>query len=142
MRSATEAVSQSGAAGAAHRLTEAIASFSDWLGRFGEVSYDHQSYFAGPIGRRAKALYYRHPKLGKAAVAPMIASEALLPSAHRLFWKKQRFPIADAHYAMGFASLARDVPNSAHYDRAWPRSTRTLPQREAHRLCATRAAWR
>ena len=30
-----------------------------------------------------------------------------MPSARRLFWKPQRFPIADAHYAMGFAFLSR-----------------------------------
>ena len=46
-------------------------------------------------------------KLGTIAVAPMILCEALLPSARRLFWHPQRFPIADAHYAMGFALLSR-----------------------------------
>ena len=53
----------------------AVDRFVGWLSRNGETSYDHQSYFAGPIGRRAKALYYRRPLLGIAAVAPMIASE-------------------------------------------------------------------
>jgi len=118
MRSATEAIAKRGAWEEDHRLVEAIALFTKWLDRFGEVSYDHQSYFAGPIGRRAKALYYSHPTLGKIAVAPMIASEALFPSARRLFWKRQRFPIADAHYAMAFASLAHRVPGSSYYDRA------------------------
>ena len=118
MRSATEAIAKRGACEEDHRLVEAIALFTKWLDRFGEVSYDHQSYFAGPIGRRAKALYYSHPTLGKIAVAPMIASEALFPSARRLFWKRQRFPIADAHYAMAFASLAHRVPGSSYYDRA------------------------
>jgi hypothetical protein len=32
--------------------------------------------------------------------------EAFVPSARRLFFKPQRFPIADAHYAMAFAFLA------------------------------------
>ena len=35
----------------------------------------------------------------------MIFCEALLPSARRLFHYPLRFPIADAHYAMGFAFL-------------------------------------
>jgi hypothetical protein len=96
----------------------AVDRFVGWLSRNGETSHDHQSYFAGPIGRRAKALYYRRPLLGIAAVAPMIASEALVPSARRLFWKAQRFPIADAHYAMGFAFLARAAERPAHYERA------------------------
>ena len=37
----------------------------------------------------------------------MIFCEAFLPSARKFFWKPQRFPIADAHYAMGFAFLSR-----------------------------------
>src|SRR4051812_3120176 len=45
-------------------LRTSIAGFTDWLARYGETSWDHQSYFAGPIGGRAKALYYRSPKLG------------------------------------------------------------------------------
>src|SRR3954451_16560288 len=86
-------------------VSEALIKFPAWLDRYGETSWDHQSYFAGPIGGRAKALYYRSPKIGLLAVAPMIFSEAVVPSARRLFHKRVRFPIADAHYAMGFAFL-------------------------------------
>jgi hypothetical protein len=100
------------------RVADALASFVRWLDEFGELSFDHQSFFAGPIGGRAKALYYRHRLLGTAAVAPMIACEALLPSARRLFWRPQRFPIADAHYAMGFAALALRTQSDAHRRRA------------------------
>ncbi len=105
-------------ADAGPRLTGTIDRFTAWLDRFGETSYDHQSYFAGPIGGRAKALYYSHPKVGMLAVAPMIFSEAFVPSARQLFWRKQRFPIADAHYAMGFAMLSRAAGSEAHYHRA------------------------
>src|SRR5574338_1022870 len=100
------------------RIDAALERFVAWLDRFGETSFDHQSYFAGPIGGRAKALYYRRPRLGQLAVAPMIASEAFLPAARRLFWRKQRFPIADAHYAMGFALLFELTGDNAHYARA------------------------
>lgn len=96
----------------------AINRFIDWLSSFGTSSYDHQSYFAGPIGGRAKALYYRRRWLGTLAVAPMILSEAFLPAARRLFGGKLRFPIADAHYAMGFARLAAVTNEARHYDRA------------------------
>jgi hypothetical protein len=96
----------------------ALDRFVSWLDGFGETSFDHQSYFAGPIGGRAKALYYRRPLLGTLAVAPMIASEALLPAGRRLFWKPQRFPIADAHYAMGFAALAQRSGSDALRKRA------------------------
>lgn len=118
--SATEAPAVPDAIGAASevRVHQALERFTAWLDRFGETSYDHQSYFAGPIGGGAKALYYRRPKLGTLAVAPMILSEALFPAGRQLFWKKQRFPIADAHYAMGFALLAQATGQRAHRQRA------------------------
>jgi hypothetical protein len=99
-------------------MDDALSRLSEWLERFGETSFDHQSYFAGPLGGTAKALYYRHGKVGAIAVAPMIVSEAFVPAARQLFWKKQRFPIADAHYAMGFALLAQCSGSSLAHDRA------------------------
>ena len=89
----------------ANRVSAVLSDFTEWLDAYGETSWDHQSFFAGPIGGRAKSLYYRNRLLGTAAVAPMIFFEAALPSARRLFHRPVRFPIADAHYAMGFAFL-------------------------------------
>ncbi len=100
------------------RLPAAIDRFVDWLESYGSTSYDHQSYFSGPLGGRAKSLYYRHRALGTLAVAPMILSEAFLPSARRLFGSKLRFPIADAHYAMGFARLAMVTGETRYHDKA------------------------
>jgi hypothetical protein len=99
-------------------ISKSLDRFCDWLEAYGEVSYDHQSYYAGDYGRWAKALYYRKPLLGTLAVSPMVFSEAFLPSARKLFWKPQRFPIADAHYAMGFAFLATVTGKDAHYRKA------------------------
>jgi len=99
-------------------LPSSLSRFVTWLDRYGETSYDHQSFFAGPVGRAAKRLYYRRPAMGTAAVAPMIVCEAFFPSARRLFWKAQRFPIADAHYASGFAFLAEAQGSETHYHRA------------------------
>src|SRR5688572_404591 len=92
----------------------ALARFVGWLERYGESSWDHQSFFAGPIGRRAKALYYRHPRVGTLAVAPMIFCEAFMPEARRLFHERIRFPIADAHYAMGFCFLYNATGDSRY----------------------------
>jgi hypothetical protein len=96
----------------------AIERFIGWLDRYGETSDDHQSFFASKLARGAKALYYRRPLLGTLAVAPMVFCEAFLPEARRLFWKSQRFPIADAHYAMGFALLARIYATDEYHHRA------------------------
>ncbi len=95
-----------------------LEQFTDWLDKYGETSWDHQSYFSGPFGGRAKALYYKQPLLGIFAVAPMIFSEAFVPAARRLFWKRQRLPIADAHYAMGFAYLFSMTERSEYYEKA------------------------
>jgi hypothetical protein len=96
----------------------ALASFARWLETYGELSLDHQTFFAGAIGGRAKALYYRHKLLGTATVAPLIFFEAFLPGARRLFHHPTRFPIADAHYAMGFAFLYEASSNPAYLDKA------------------------
>jgi hypothetical protein len=100
------------------RVSDVLAKFSKWLDVYGETSRDHQSFFAGPVGGRAKSLYYRHRIVGTAAVAPMILFEAFLPSARRLFHHPIRFPIADAHYAMAFTFLFEATGNSANLDKA------------------------
>jgi len=99
-------------------VTDALKRFCAWLQGYGETSDDHQSFFAGPIGGRAKALYYRKPLLGTLAVSPMIFFEAFLPSARAMFWEPRRFPIADAHYAMGFAFLHQTFGRKEDYNKA------------------------
>ncbi len=100
------------------RVSKTLENFTTWLDRFGETSWDHQSFFAGPVGRLAKSLYYNNRLFGTGAVAPMIFSEAFLPSGRRLFHQRTRFPIADAHFAMGFAFLYEANGDPKHLDRA------------------------
>ena len=101
-----------------NEIGRVLARFTEWLGAYGETSWDHQSFFAGPVGRRAKSLYYTNRFVGTAAVAPIIFCEAFLPSTRRLFHHPIRFPIADAHYAMGFAFLYEATGNSLHLEKA------------------------
>jgi len=100
------------------KALKAVLRFIEWLDRYGEVSYDFQSFYASHLGRIAKGLYYRKPLLGSLAVSPMIFCEAFVPSARRLFWMPQRFPIADAHYAMGFCFLAQGLEQEQYHCRA------------------------
>lgn len=100
------------------KLRAALERFARWHESFGETSYDHQSFYAGPIGRRAKELYYRRPRIGILAVSPMVFFEAFLPSARRLFGRPMRLPIADAHYAMGYALMSRMTGEAAPYAKA------------------------
>src|SRR5690242_17141335 len=99
-------------------ILQTVSRFIGWLDRYGEVSHDFQTFYASRLGQSAKALYYSKPKLGTLAVAPIIFCEAFIPSARRLFWKPQRFPIADAHYAMGFIFLSRMLEDRQYYTRA------------------------
>jgi hypothetical protein len=100
------------------RVRKAVLRFTKWLDHYGETSYDFQSFYASDWARRAKALYYRRPALGILAVSPMVFSEAFVPSSRSLFWKRQRFAIADAHFAMGFAFLAKLSKDDRYYTKA------------------------
>jgi len=102
----------------ADKVLEVLKKFVHWLENYGEVSWDHQSFFAGTVGGHAKSLYYRSKLVGTAVVAPMIFCEAFLPSARRLFHHPIRLPIADAHYAMGFAFLYENTRDVAQLNRA------------------------
>jgi hypothetical protein len=89
------------------RAREVVGGFIRWLDEFGETSQDQYDFWATRWGRRTKALYYRRPAVGSAAVAPFVFLEAFAPSTRALVRARSRFPIADAHYALGFLALAR-----------------------------------
>ena len=88
-----------------HRVRDALLAFRRLARPLRRALVRPPELFRRPVGGGAKALYYRRPMMGLVAVAPMILSEALLPSAHVCSGSQQRFAIADAHYAMGFAML-------------------------------------
>ena len=100
------------------RVRSSLAAFDGWLDRYGESSYDFQTFYAGTLGQWAKGFYYKHKKLGMLAVAPIIFCEAFIPAARRFFFIRQRFPIADAHFAMGYARLFRATGDRRYHERA------------------------
>jgi hypothetical protein len=102
----------------AEKVAATLKRFAGWLERYGEVSWDHQSYYAGAYGRWAKGLYYKNKLLGTAAVSPMVFSEAFFPAARRLFHHPIRLPIADAHYATGFEFLYEATGEAVYSERA------------------------
>src|ERR1700722_9199207 len=102
----------------AENVQASVLRFVRWLDGYGETSHDHQSFFASRLGRAATALYYRQKVLGTLAVSPMIFCEAFMPSTRALVYKRTRLPIADAHYAMGFAFLSQVLGDEQHYPRA------------------------
>lgn len=78
-----------------------------WLEANGPTSWDPYDFWASSLGQRLKASYYRHHRAGLALVAPLVLLDALAPRTRAAFGERRRFPIADAHYAMGFCSLAQ-----------------------------------
>src|SRR4051794_24495089 len=100
------------------QLETVVSNFAQWLVRYGETSYDFQTFYASEVGRAAKRLYYKNRHLGTLAVAPIIFCEAFVPSARQFFFVRQRFPIADAHFAMGFAFRYQTTQALADYQRA------------------------
>lgn len=100
------------------KILPVVLRFADWLDHYGETSQDHQDFYAGKVGRAAKNLYYRHRKLGTLAVAPMVFCEAFAPWTRRFFFPRMRLPIADAHFAMGFACLHEATGERRYLDRA------------------------
>jgi hypothetical protein len=101
-----------------NEILETLRRFNDWLSAYGETSLDYQTFYSGRLGRLAKTLYYRRRRLGIAAVAPMVFCEAFIPAARRLFYRRVRFPIADAHFAMGFAFLYEATSETVWFQRA------------------------
>jgi hypothetical protein len=100
------------------KVSAALFAFSKWLSAYGESSLDYQTWYSGRVGRLAKTLFYRYRRLGVAAVAPMVFCEAFIPSARHLFYHRVRFPIADAHFAMGFSFLYEATSESHWLQRA------------------------
>ena len=60
------------------KTATAVTEFRGWLDRYGETSSDHQSFYAGKLGRSAKRLYYKSRMLG------MVAATVLGPVMSRM----------------------------------------------------------
>jgi hypothetical protein len=98
-----------------------IYRFINWLENFGAISYDQYDFWASSLGQRSKAMYYRQKLLGIFAVAPFVLLDTFLPGTRSFISHRRRFPIADAHYAMGFFALskAENQPKWIHYGQAY-----------------------
>lgn len=106
------------ASGRNQHLLEVVLRFIDWLDQYGETSQDHQDFYASKAGRAAKNLYYRNRLAGTFAVGPMVFCEAFAPWTRRFFFPRMRLPIADAHFAIGFACLHRVTGDQRYLSRA------------------------
>ena len=99
------------------KLNFSLNRFIDWFENYGEVSQDQHDFWASSLGRRAKSFYYRAPFIGSAVVAPFVVFEAFIPSVRRWFSPPRRFPIADAHYAMGFSHIYKSTKKRQYLEK-------------------------
>lgn len=58
------------------KVSDAVDRYNKWIERFGETSYDFQTFYASDRCRNIRLLYHRQPLLGTVAVAPIISCEA------------------------------------------------------------------
>lgn len=99
-------------------IKDILDQFILWLEAYGETSQDQYDFWASSLGQRAKSFYYRAPFVGTIAVAPFVLLESFVPAARKWFSPRRRFPIADAHYAMGFSYLFRVTGKQKYYEKA------------------------
>lgn len=94
-------------ASAPSEVEAALEAFERWLRLAGHTGYDQYDFWATSYGVWAKGMFHRHGALAGALVLPLVAADWLWPASRRWFCPRRRFPIADAHYLMGFAALHR-----------------------------------
>jgi hypothetical protein len=83
-------------------VTEAIMDFIVGLKNYGYYSFDQHDFWATSYGIKSKEFYYNKGILAAPLIAPLFLADWLMPSLRKLGMSKARFPIADAHYLMGF----------------------------------------
>jgi uncharacterized protein YyaL (SSP411 family) len=96
----------------------ALETFLTWLGTYGYTSYDQYDFWGTKYGIWAKDLYYRFGRPMAPFVAPLVLFDWIFPASRKIVCKKQRFPIADAHYLMGFVVLYKITGNKLCLDEA------------------------
>ncbi len=101
-----------------HNLHSCLRDFTEWLEKFGEISQDQYDFWATRYGRWVKSAYYSHAGTGVFLVAPLVFLDSFCPASRRVFRKMSRFPIADAHYALGFAYLHQATGKDDYYRKA------------------------
>ena len=52
------------------KMKLSLDKFINWLANYGETSYDHQSFFASPLGGRAKEALLQKTPVGNSGCSP------------------------------------------------------------------------
>mgnify|MGYP001341311979 CR=1 FL=1 len=82
-----------------------INKFIDWFEAFGESSYDRMDYWSSRTGILAKKIFYFNKILGIPLAAWGLLLENFLPKVQKIYSKKHREVIGDAHFALSYFNL-------------------------------------
>jgi hypothetical protein len=84
------------------RIDGMITDLLSWLKGYGYDSYDPYDLWATNAGRAVRRFYYRHQGAGALPVLPFLVLDWAWPGSRRHLVRKKRYPIADAHWILGF----------------------------------------
>ena len=87
------------------KVISSIYKFIEWQTKNGYHSYDQYDFWNSDYGIISKRLYYKNKYLGIPFVAPIFTAEIFFPYIRRQLASRKRFPIADAHFILGFTNL-------------------------------------
>ena len=96
------------------KTREIIIDFLHWLKKYGNHSYDQYDFWATSYGQLSKKVFYSNKILGTPLVFPYVFLDNFSPRMRSKFRNKSRFPIADAHYSMGFLNLYKITGNNSY----------------------------
>jgi hypothetical protein len=97
---------------------EAVEKFINWLKSNGYYSYDQYDFWSTGYGIKSKAIYYKTKIAGIPFVAPIFLAEIFYPKIRKSLVERKRFPIADAHFILGFLNLFEVTSDAKYLDEA------------------------
>lgn len=82
-----------------------VLNFLEWRKCNGYASFDQYNFWSTEYGIWSKRLYYKYNYLSLPFIAPIFIADIFCPGSRKLFSKKKRFPIADAHFILAYLNL-------------------------------------
>lgn len=97
---------------------QSLDAFIRWLDKNGYDSFDPYDLWGTRYGLWARKVYYDNKWLGTPLVAPIVATDIVLPSVRKAFLAKRRYATADAQLVLGFVNLFETTSHPAYLKRA------------------------
>jgi hypothetical protein len=99
-------------------LLKSLTNLVGWIEKNKGTSYDQYDFWSTKYGKYSKRIYYTNKIFGSLLVVPIFIIEILIPSSRKIFVKRKRFPIADAHLIMGYINLYNSTKKESYLQKA------------------------